>query len=1416
MPDIIETKLVLDSKDFMKDMKEMDKYLKGEQVEFNKLNIAATKLQQNIKDIVKELKAMPNMQAQITQLNSLNTSVSQIANNFKQANREITTTRTNLQSLGTINLGDVNRLSTILNGVKNTNLINISNLNQAERQLKDIRTLLQGMPQVPSASAPLPGVPAASGSVAPPIPIPVAGPGVAPGAAAGTGGMPGLRAGFQVYAGTQMLDASVTAIKEGIATAANWEKMMTDFQNGYKKTDAEALKYFKDLKEGFGSQGITGDANVYADTLGRIEGNWGLVGKAATDATGLVLGVARNTKFDTAEMFKATDGMIKNLGVTGPQAAAIINDLYAKYGDKAGDLLDTFSEYSVKFKDGKLNVQTFYKAIAAGAEAGNFNFDKGLDSLKEFSIKLLETKPTDEYLTALNKLGINWEKLKTEYNKGGQAAEDVLITVSEKIIALNSTAEGQNVVSKLFGSPGEDTGLEFFKKISQVKVDMDEVYTSAEKTRNKINQEFDTAVNSMTNTWEETKVFMGEQLIPILEVLVVKIKDLNEWFNELDPTVKNVILVSTGLIAVIGPLWLGISGLVAIIGTIGASTILWTAGIGLAIIAITALVGWLTTLNGTTNKYDKSVKDNILTETENLKSKQDLTDQVDIMIGRYQELADKTVLNSDESKELKELQDKLIEVFPDLAGKVDGTADSYDNLAAAARGANDEQRKLMLDDATRTRIRAEGQIALASGQQKSEAKTNKEAIAEIIKLTEYEKKIKSGATITAKDVQDMLGKDISYYNPEGDMGSSAGFSGEISGGLSSEQLQGMVLQDIESRKAAAQQIEKQTQKSSDELRKAEKDLEIAVKQLKVIEEANTKVYGPEETPQGKYNRLKREREAKAKAEQDVKDAKTAKEKAEREAREKAERDAREGKIAGANRLAADEAAAKAQAAKDATQAEKDKAAAEKLAAEKIKARQDYFKNLIASEKGMQAQMIKVDLDNAQKKWDIMGETKKRYQDEIDTYAYIKYVYKLTTEEMLDYTKKQYDAANKMREVALKTLKTTIDKEVKLETDKNDKLIELEVGKQAKINDELNKRSIDNLKEDTQKNIDKIQKEYDNYKGAKSGAGIAKAKELKAQLDTALIEQERTTKQLELEAQKKTSEEKVKELEKANTDAKDKYETLYNELTDVVDDREKFLAKTRENATTEANKNVKKALDQMVKDYKKAYSEMNEATLSPEQIQNNNINVAGRNWNEGNLTGDANMMQQASNAAGLARQTGGTIANGGVGKDQLWGMNGSTDYQAFVKNGSDWQALEKQKEGASPERVNEILQQQKNLHDANNALRSKYGVTDGGSIPMTPIFDYGGISQGNYLSVLKKGEMTLTNSMQEGLWKFINSVSKFGLGDIVSASNASSSTVINNNAPVVGVMNISNEVDATQAVNNINQAVQYRNRSGGVK
>ena len=127
------------------------------------------------------------------------------------------------------------------------------------------------------------------------------------------------------------------------------------------------------------------------------------------------------------------------------------------------------------------------------------------------------------------------------------------------------------------------------------------------------------ALNSFNNLQEE----FGAIILEGLQPLIAHVKDLTNWFRELEPETKKTIVVISGIAAAIGPLLLGIGAVISVLPLMGVAFAALTGPIGLTVAALAGVTVALTTVIGDMeehtdkmNKLNAAYKDGIINREE--------------------------------------------------------------------------------------------------------------------------------------------------------------------------------------------------------------------------------------------------------------------------------------------------------------------------------------------------------------------------------------------------------------------------------------------------------------------------------------------------------------------------------------------------------------------------------------------------------------------------------------------------------------------------------------------------------------------------------------------------------------------------------------------------------------------------------
>ena len=200
---------------------------------------------------------------------------------------------------------------------------------------------------------------------------------------------------------------------------------------------------------------------------GTIQQLTGLEGNALDRLTASIKGLEDTFGADTNESLRAANVLIKEFGLSGEEAAKLIEDGFLSNANIQGDLLDSINEYSTQIKAAGGDADDLFKILESSGTAGVFS-DKGIDTVKEFGLRIREqTTATSE---ALEK-GLGEEftnNLFKGINDGSLTTIDALQKVTKELQGANISAKDrQTIIADVFGGAGEDAGT-FLETLTQI------------------------------------------------------------------------------------------------------------------------------------------------------------------------------------------------------------------------------------------------------------------------------------------------------------------------------------------------------------------------------------------------------------------------------------------------------------------------------------------------------------------------------------------------------------------------------------------------------------------------------------------------------------------------------------------------------------------------------------------------------------------------------------------------------------------------------------------------------------------------------------------------------------------------------------------------------------------------------------
>jgi phage-related minor tail protein len=325
-------------------------------------------------------------------------------------------------------------------------------------------------------------------------------------------GLPGLVLGIGTAAGAMLMSAFSDAMEQGRITAKLGAQLGT--------TPAVAQRYGKVAGALF-KDAIVGDFQEGADTINAIA-SAGLFKPNATNAqinslAANAADLANAFDIDVTQAAQAAGSMLKNgMAKDGKQAFDLLTKGMTGLGPASDDLVDTFTEYGPIFKAAGLSGQTALGLIRQAIQGGwTKDTDKIADAFKEFGIR--GTEGSKAVQQAFQSLGLDAKKTGDDIAAGGKRGEKAMDTVLDKLRDLGpNSAQARQIVSTLFGGPGEDLGAALFAlDVDKASAAMGSAAGEADKLGNSMRDNAATKIEAFKRGLQQNVVeFIGGTVLP--------------------------------------------------------------------------------------------------------------------------------------------------------------------------------------------------------------------------------------------------------------------------------------------------------------------------------------------------------------------------------------------------------------------------------------------------------------------------------------------------------------------------------------------------------------------------------------------------------------------------------------------------------------------------------------------------------------------------------------------------------------------------------------------------------------------------------------------------------------------------------------------------------------------------------------
>ena len=266
------------------------------------------------------------------------------------------------------------------------------------------------------------------------------------------------------------IDMSLDGFQDIVGKYAEFEQAMANLRTQSGMTEKELSSVSDSAKNLFANNYGT-DINDIAQSMANIKQQTKLTGKELEDFTKNSIVFRDTFEFATEESTRAVNQMVKALGTSSEEAFNLLAQGAQNGLNANGDLMDWVNEYSVHFSQMGFSAEEMFNMVANGADSGVFQVEKLGDAIKEFGIRSKDgSNGTAE---AFKTLGLNANKITSEFAMGGETAKLAFEQVTNKLFTMSDKVAQDQVGVALFGTMWEDLGKNGIKALSNINGSFD-------------------------------------------------------------------------------------------------------------------------------------------------------------------------------------------------------------------------------------------------------------------------------------------------------------------------------------------------------------------------------------------------------------------------------------------------------------------------------------------------------------------------------------------------------------------------------------------------------------------------------------------------------------------------------------------------------------------------------------------------------------------------------------------------------------------------------------------------------------------------------------------------------------------------------------------------------------------------------
>ncbi|CEP39722.1 phage tail tape measure protein [Paraclostridium sordellii] len=480
--------------DYNKTIQAGENVLKQYENKLDALNSAYTEQQAKLKSYKKEFDELP---AKITDaeqnLKELERTIGTSSKEYQKAEKELQKYQQKLDGMGRTLSNAVSGLRSFENQIVQTE----NKMTQASKEVDDLREELSSLNDIDTSnlSSMFEGIDISNF----------------------TGQIDGLDSGLDLLSlGAKGAGLALAGMITGVVIngAKEYDQVITDLEINLGKTEQQAENIHNKIMSfadgGYNIENVAQGVEMLTQTMSLTDEEM----KKVTQG----MSIMNDRGYETSDMVRFMQMAYNNWGMSAEDALGMIIRGHQDGMNIAGDMMDTFLEYTPIFSQFGIDGEQAFALISEAMQDTGMDSDKVADMMKEVFLTITDGSTASK--DALANVGIDVDSLKSKIDSGEITMVDAFNKVNKAILGVGDETQRAQALQDIYKGTveyGNQSVLESWLSVKDTTLDtagaIDEVTTAYENSYQASQQDF-------SNSWEQLKQTIGSGVLPVLTAVI--------------------------------------------------------------------------------------------------------------------------------------------------------------------------------------------------------------------------------------------------------------------------------------------------------------------------------------------------------------------------------------------------------------------------------------------------------------------------------------------------------------------------------------------------------------------------------------------------------------------------------------------------------------------------------------------------------------------------------------------------------------------------------------------------------------------------------------------------------------------------------------------------------------------------------